>query len=74
MAFYAFIGFEDLVNTAEEMKNPQKDLPRAIIIVMILSTVLYLFVTVVNLLGVPVDQLTADDAEPSLTQLYKVST
>ena len=41
---------------------------------MILSTILYLLVTVVNLLGVPVHDLTKQGAEPSLAQLYKVST
>lgn len=50
LAFYAFIGFEDLVHTAEELKNPQKNLPRAIILVAIFSTSIYLLVTLVNLL------------------------
>lgn len=31
IAFFAFIGFEDMVNIAEEVKNPQVNLPRAIL-------------------------------------------
>lgn len=31
LAFYAFIGFEDMVNMAEETKNPQQTLPKAIL-------------------------------------------
>ena len=32
LAFYAFIGFEDMVNVAEEVKEPQRNLPRAILL------------------------------------------
>lgn len=45
IAFYAFVGFEDMVNIAEEVKQPQKAFPRAIIISMIVVTVLYVAVT-----------------------------
>ncbi len=31
LAFYAFMGFEDLANVAEESKNPERDLPMAIL-------------------------------------------
>lgn len=41
LAFYAFIGFEDIVNVAEEVKNPQRDLPLAIFLSVIISTILY---------------------------------
>jgi basic amino acid/polyamine antiporter, APA family len=42
LAFYAFIGFEDMVNLAEEMKSVKRDMPRAIFFAMIISTLLYL--------------------------------
>lgn len=74
LAFYAFIGFEDLVHTAEELKNPQKNLPRAIILVAIFSTSIYLLVTLVNLLWVPLEDLTRPGAEPSLAQFYQRAT
>ena len=32
LAFFAFIGFEDIINMAEEVKKPHRNLPRAIII------------------------------------------
>lgn len=44
IAFYAFIGFEDMVNIAEEVKQPQKAFPRAIIVSMIVVTLLYIAV------------------------------
>jgi amino acid transporter len=48
LAFYAFIGFEDMVNVAEEAKNPRRTMPLAIMFSLILSTVLYLLVVVVS--------------------------
>jgi len=47
LAFYAFIGFEDMVNVAEEAKNPSRTMPLAILIALVASTLLYLLVSVV---------------------------
>jgi len=47
LVFYAFIGFEDMVNMAEEVKHPRATLPRAIIISVVLTTVLYVMVSLV---------------------------
>ncbi|MCB0520073.1 MAG: amino acid permease [Lewinellaceae bacterium] len=45
--FFAYIGFDAISTTAEECKNPQKDLPRATVIVLIICSVLYLLVALV---------------------------
>lgn len=47
LAFYAFIGFEDMVNVAEEAKHPRRTMPLAILIALVVSTMLYLLVVVV---------------------------
>jgi amino acid transporter len=47
LAFYAFIGFEDMVNVAEEAKNPRRTMPLAILIALVISTLLYLLVAIV---------------------------
>jgi len=47
LAFYAFIGFEDMVNVAEETRNPSRTMPLAILFALLGSTVLYLLVVVV---------------------------
>jgi len=52
VAFYAYIGFEDLSNLAEEAKRPERDLPRAILTAIVVSTVIYLFVTLALQLNV----------------------
>jgi amino acid transporter len=57
IAFYAYIGFEDLSNLAEEAKNPARDLPRAILIAIGVSTLIYLAVTLALQLNVPISEI-----------------
>lgn len=57
IAFYAFIGFEDMVNIAEEVIEPKKNLPRGIIVALVTSTVLYLLVSFVAISSMPIAQL-----------------
>ena len=45
--FFAFIGFDSISTTAEECKNPQRDLPRAMIYCLIICTVLYVLIILV---------------------------
>lgn len=44
IVFFAYIGFDSVSTAAEEVKNPQKDLPRGIIASLIVCTVLYIVV------------------------------
>lgn len=44
LLFFAYVGFESLVNIAEEMKQPSKTIPRAIGISIVLSTIVYVLV------------------------------
>ena len=39
LAFYAFIGFEDIVNVAEEVRSPATSLPTAIILSLVISAI-----------------------------------
>lgn len=45
--FFAFIGFDSISTTAEECKNPQRDLPKAMIICLLICAVLYIAITLV---------------------------
>jgi len=45
--FFAYIGFDAISTTAEECKNPQRDLPKAMVFSLIICTVLYVAVTLV---------------------------
>ncbi len=62
LVFFAYLGFDELGNLAEEMRTPEKDLPRAIVLAMIISTALYIMtaVSAISLVGWQV--LSASDA------------
>ncbi|HPR26224.1 amino acid permease [Lentimicrobium sp.] len=45
--FFAYIGFDAISTTAEECKNPQRDLPRSMIYSLIITTVLYVAISLV---------------------------
>jgi amino acid transporter len=45
--FFAYIGFDAISTTAEECKNPQKDLPRGMIYSLIICTILYVLLALV---------------------------
>ena len=51
--FFAYLGFEDIVNVAEETKNARKVVPKALVISIIGSTILYCLVALssVGILG-----------------------
>jgi amino acid transporter len=72
LAFYAYIGFEDMVTVVEEVKDPQRNLPRAIVIAMVITTILYLLVALAAVLSLPLGDLVASDAP--LARLYEQRT
>lgn len=45
--FYAYIGFDAISTTAEECKNPQRDLPRGMLYALLICTVLYILIALV---------------------------
>ncbi len=45
--FFAYIGFDAISTTAEECKNPQRDLPRSMIYSLVITTVLYVAISLV---------------------------
>jgi amino acid transporter len=53
LSFFAFIGFEDMVNVAEEVKDPERNMPRAILLALIVTGFVYLLVVVIATSVVP---------------------
>ena len=66
LAFFAFIGFEDMVNVAEEVKDVTRVLPRAIVITLGVTVVLYVALALVAVRSVPVAELAASGAPLAL--------
>lgn len=46
LVFFAFIGFEDIANVAEEVKNPRKTIPKGIILSVIITGFIYILVSI----------------------------
>jgi len=66
LAFFAFIGFEDIVNMAEEVRQPSRTLPLAIVLTLIVSVLLYMLLAVTAVLTVPPNVLAQSDAPLAL--------
>jgi basic amino acid/polyamine antiporter, APA family len=57
LVFFAYVGFDAVSTTSEEAKNPQRDLPRAMIIALVICTILYIVVAAVLTGMVPLNIL-----------------
>ena len=68
VVFFAYIGFDVVATTAEEARNPQKDLPRGIIGSLAICTVLYMAVALVITGMVRYDKI---DTEAALANAFK---
>lgn len=53
LLIYAFVGFESVVVPAGEAKNPARDMPRALILGLLLVTLLYIGIQLVSVAAVP---------------------
>jgi APA family basic amino acid/polyamine antiporter len=53
LTFFSFIGFEDILNVSEEVKNPRRDVPFGLVGALIVGTLIYIgvAVTAVSVLG-----------------------
>ena len=63
LVFYAFVGFEDMVTLAEEVENPRRNIPRAILTSLIVASLLYAGVAAVAVIAVEPETL-AGEASP----------
>ena len=72
LAFYAFIGFEDMVNVAEEVKSPQRNMPLGILWALLIATVMYLLVSLVAVLTV--EPLALAESDAPLAAVYQQAT
>ncbi len=68
IVFFAFIGFDAISSTAEETKNPQKDMPIGMLGSLLICTFLYAAVSLV-LTGIMPYQTYINDAAPVATAL-----
>ena len=62
LIFFAYIGFEDIANIAEEVKEPHKNLPKAIIYSIIITTILYCLTAISVVSILPYGEIAASEA------------
>jgi amino acid transporter len=66
IAVFAFIGFEHLVNVAEEIKEPSRTLPRALFLTLGLTALIYALVVWIAVTAVPPQELARSSAPLAL--------
>ena len=71
LIIFAYFGFENIVNLAEETKEPEKTIPRAILLSLGISTFLYILVSLAAVALMPPEQLAL--TESALTDAAKGS-
>lgn len=69
LTFFAFIGFEDILNVAEECRDPQRTIPVALISAMVIGASIYVAVAITAVSVVPWQELAA--APGPLTEVMR---
>lgn len=59
LTFYSFVGFEDMLNVTEEVKNPARNFPIAVLAALAITTVIYIAVSLTAVSVVPHAELAA---------------
>lgn len=59
LTFFSFIGFEDMLNVSEEVKQPERTVPMALIMAMLAATAIYMAVAITAVSVVPWRELAA---------------
>lgn len=57
LTFFSFVGFEDMLNVAEEVKRPQRTMPLGIVTALLVTSVLYVLVAITAVSVVPHQEL-----------------
>ena len=70
LAFYAFIGFEDMVDVAEEVKDVKRNLPLAILLTLGITTFLYMLLMITALSSLTPTELANSEAPLALIYEY----
>lgn len=62
LTFFSFIGFEDILNVSEEVKEPRKSIPFGLVGAMIAATVIYMAVAITAVSVIPWSELSTSSA------------
>lgn len=62
LIFFSYLGFEEITTMAEETKNPKKTIPKAILLAIAISTVIYILVGLSAVSIIPWQELSSSNA------------
>lgn len=57
LTFYSFIGFEDILNVSEEVKDPSKTIPRGLLMAVGFSSLIYMLISLIAVSVIPAGEL-----------------
>jgi amino acid transporter len=66
LVFFAYYGFENISNISEETKNPTRVIPRALIVSILVTTIMYTLVAISTIALVGWEELSNSDAPLAL--------
>lgn len=72
LTFYSFIGFEDILNVSEEVKDPKKNIPRGLLMAVVIASVIYMIISLVAVSVLGVNELAASN-EPLVDVVRKAA-
>jgi basic amino acid/polyamine antiporter, APA family len=72
LTFYSFVGFEDMLNVGEEVKNPTRTLPLGLLLSVAISSCVYVLISIVAVSVVPADVL-ANSKQPLVDVVAKAA-
>lgn len=62
LTFYSFVGFEDIINVSEEVKNPESNMPKGILLAVLIASIIYVTISLVAVSVIPAAELAASAA------------
>ncbi len=72
LTFYSFIGFEDMINVSEEVKDPERNFPRGLVIALAITAVIYMLVAITVVSVVPWREL-APSGQPMVEVMRRAA-
>ena len=57
LTFFSFVGFEDILNVGEEVKDPERTLPLGLVLALLIASTIYFLVAAVAVSVIPAAQL-----------------
>jgi len=64
LTFFSFIGFEDMLNVSEEVRQPRRTMPRGIVLAQLVTTILYIGIAVTVVSVIPYQEFAQRDLSP----------